>query len=48
MIDFAVDSLQYIGRELGRHVAKRPVDLVRCLPEDFTEFLCAAGAAFRV
>ena len=47
LVDVAVDGLEHIGRKLGRDVAERSIDLVRGLPEDLTDFLCAARAALR-
>jgi hypothetical protein len=45
---FPVDRLDHIGCEVGSYVAQRSIGLLRGLPENFTEFLCAASAAFRV
>ena len=48
LVDFSVDRLEHIGCELRSHVAERSFDLIRGLPEDLTDFLCAACAALRV
>ncbi len=47
-VDFPVDRLDHLGCKHGRYVAQRAIDLVRGLPENFSEFLRAACAAFRV
>ena len=48
LVDFTVDGLEHIGRELWRQVTQGPVDLVRGLPEDLTELFRAAGTALWV
>ena len=48
LVDFSIDRFEHVGCELRSHVAQRAFDLIRCLPENFTDFLCAARAALRV
>jgi len=48
LVDFSIDGLEHIGRELGRHIAQRSINLVRRLAKDLAELLCAALAALQV
>ena len=48
LVDFAVDRFEYIGCELRSYVTQGSLDLLRGLPENFTDLLCTASAALRV